>query len=129
MKKGLAIFLSIIYLIVVSGITFQLHYCGGELASIKIGMSDGNHSCPCGSKKMKKGCCQNQFVYVKVNADQKNSTTPIIPTDSAKNIAIQLPSFELNYTALKFAFSTINYHSPPPRSGNPLLIFNSTFRI
>lgn len=129
MKKFLSIILAVVYLVLVSGITLQLHYCGGKLSSVKVTLVDNNHSCSCGSKTMKKGCCKNQSVYVKVKGDQKSSNNSIISFDNAKSIALQLPFIIRNLPLVQYSSIISNYHEPPPRYSNSLLIFNSTFRI
>ena len=129
MKKSLAIFLAVLYLTLVSGVSLQLHYCGGKLNSVKLAFIDNDHNCSCGSKTMKKGCCKNQSVCIKIQGDQRASANSIIFSNNLKNIAVQFPSFTLNYFSLQHVPAASNYHSPPPKYSNSLLILNNTFRI
>lgn len=129
MKKSLSIVLTIVYLVLVSGITLQLHYCGGKFRSLNLVLDENSPSCACGSKTMKKGCCKNQTVYIKVKGDQKSSNNSKISFDDGKKTAFQRPSFTLNLSLAQYVSTIINYHAPPPRYNNSLLIFNSSFRI
>ena len=129
MKRILSILLLVVYLVVISGIALQLHYCGGKLSSVKITLLDNEHTCTCKSKKMRKGCCKTHSIYLKVKGDQKvsNSTTPVFK--GLHKAISNLPTAKLNLLPSYAVVVINNYHAPPPRSGNPLLIYNNTFRI
>jgi hypothetical protein len=52
MQKFLVIFFSMLYLTVTSGITMNLHYCGGKLKTVSF-FSSNEKGC-CGSKRKAK---------------------------------------------------------------------------
>ena len=128
MKKIISIGLCAIYLVLVSGVAFQLHYCGGKFSSVNLTLLHTSNSCPCGSKTMKKGCCKNQSVYVIIKADQ-NSSNNILSFNSIQDITIALPAVKTNLLKVPFETSIKNYHEPPPKFNNSLLILNSVFRL
>jgi len=129
MKKSLTLFLAVFYLVLVSGITLQLHYCGGKISSAKITFFDHRITCCCGKKAMKKGCCKHQSIAFKIQGDQKISANLIVPVDYFRSIVLQFPNVTFSRPLIRCALPSINYHSPPPKYSNSLLILNSTFRI
>ena len=70
MKKTLVIFLSILYLIIVSGGTYNMHYCGGKLKHITF-LNYGDADGCCGSKKKSKGCCKDKTTVIKVEENHQ----------------------------------------------------------
>lgn len=72
MKKFLVIPVMFIYLIAVSGIMIQLHYCGAELESWNVYLeNDGCADGFCDEEPQKAdGCCQNKVIAAKVSHDQ-----------------------------------------------------------
>jgi len=71
-KKASIIALIFLYLIPSIGISVTSHFCRGKLASTSIGFLEANN-CACGSKKMKKGCCENKTQLIKLEDDQQKS--------------------------------------------------------
>ena len=128
MKKFLAVVLTFFYLTVISGVTLHLHYCGGKIASVRMVLSEV-HTCTCGSKAMKKGCCKNESLSVKIDVDQKCSSVVSLPSDSFNTVIAPLLSPTVFLPALQPIATITNYHAPPPRNSTSLLIFNSIFRV
>ena len=62
MKKISVIFLIVIYLIPMSGILLQFHYCGGNYYSMKFSFATTSQSCACGSTTMKKKGSELEFI-------------------------------------------------------------------
>jgi hypothetical protein len=129
MKKSLSLFIAFFYLVIVSGIVLQLHFCGGKISSVKIAFFDHSNTCSCGKKSMKKGCCKNQSIAFKIHGDQKIASKLIVPVDYSRSIVLHLPKNILKSLLLHCVSLSLNYHSPPPKYSNSLLILNSTFRI
>ena len=65
MKKSFIILFTSFYLILASGLSISLHYCGGKLKDISL-FSSGNEDGCCGSKKKSKGCGNEKSAFIKV---------------------------------------------------------------
>lgn len=115
------------YLTVTSGITMNLHYCGGKLKTVSI-FSNNEKGC-CGSKKKSKGCCKDKTTVIKVQENHHankivqvcNPTVHLlafVPTQLLFNLPL---SNEINITS--------NYHAPPVLYDNPLYLKHRVFLI
>lgn len=127
MRKFVCIILVFVYPLLTSGMVLQLHYCGGKLSSVSLALSD-IHTCSCGSKSMKKGCCKDKSLQVKVKGDHKTANNIILPSTSCNNLACVLPVTEIFIPKSQYIASS-NYHLPPPKLNNSRLAFLSVFRI
>ncbi len=72
MRRILTIPLLFIYIIAVSGVMIQLHYCGQELESWNVyAQNDGCADDGCGDESEENdGCCKDEVVVAKVVNDQ-----------------------------------------------------------
>lgn len=59
------------------GITISVHHCGNKITSVAFTHFDNDHDCPCGSKKMKKNCCTDETVLVKLEDGQQKTQETI----------------------------------------------------
>ena len=59
MKKILILFFSILYLVVTTGFSINMHFCGDNLIELSINSSTKEENC-CGKKEIKKGCCTDK---------------------------------------------------------------------
>lgn len=100
MRRITVILLVLLYLVPSIGVTVSTHYCGGRVTSVSIKFLDNRHKCPCGSKKMKKGCCKDEASYFKLSDEQQKTQK------------------------LSCAFVKINDHQPPV--SNQLSLFYET---
>lgn len=121
MKKSLIILFASVYLVLASGLSISLHYCGGKLKEISL-FSSGNEDGCCGTKKKSKGCCNEKSAFIKVkdnhfggnNVKVFNSPIKSIPAP-VFNQLFQVQNADIPYTAL-------NYHSPPVLYDNPIYL-------
>lgn len=127
MRKLVCIILTFVYPLLTSGLVLQLHYCGGKLSSLSLALSD-THSCSCGSKSMKKGCCKNKSLQVKVKGDHRTTNNILLPSTSCNNLACVLPVTEILIPKSQYIVAS-NYHLPPPKLNTSRLAFLSVFRI
>lgn len=78
MQRFLITILSVFYLSIATGTSYQFHYCMGELAQWNFGHSK-NEDCPrCGMEKSetdKSGCCKDEYKFVKLTVDQKQESS------------------------------------------------------
>lgn len=121
MKKSFIILFASFYLILASGLSISLHYCGGKLKDISL-FSSGNENGCCGSKKKSKGCCNEKSAFIKVkdnhfagtNVKVFNSPVKLIPAPVFNQL------FQIQNTGIIYA--ALNYHSPPVIYDNPIYL-------
>lgn len=129
MKKLAAILLILCYLVPAIGTTLVMHYCGGELDSVSILSTDENR-CSCGSESMKKDCCKDELVVLKIKDTEqsiKSSTTQprfIVKEPAATELLLQ--SVYFNPVSLSFSQS---YLYPPGAATHPVYLVNKVFLI
>lgn len=130
MKKIGIVFLLFFYLIPVIGVTVSAHFCGGKLSSISF-ISTDKHDCPCGSKAMKKNCCEDINTYIKLkNVQQKSLLVSINDFKQPVKNYFSNKSDIFNVrkiSVLNFLYST--FHPPNSCNSYPLFLLNSVFRI
>lgn len=128
MRKVIVILLIFIYGFPSLGLSFSLHYCGGELTSFSLGHED--HPCSCGSKVMKKDCCKDETITFK-NDDKQQKTEPITlsifgfyPVNLTKALF-----FDFSFSTLVQNKEVQVYESPPPIRKQAIFLLNNVFRI
>lgn len=130
MRRGLVIFLLLLYIIPTIGVSVSSHYCGGKLASVSLKLLDMGHKCPCGDKPMKKSCCKDEVKTFKLKSEQQKSSQ--LALNYFKAIAFQPISnenFDLGYhRALIFTGNVATDH-PPDNIKQPLYLQQRVFRI
>lgn len=71
MRNFAAISIMTYYLIATIGVAVNVHYCHGELASVKIYLS--NSACECGKMMGKMDCCDDEAYFFQLEDDHKIS--------------------------------------------------------
>lgn len=129
MRTVTAIFLLLLFLISNSGVTVNLHWCGGKLASIDL-FPDGEPRCTCGDGAMKPNCCKDITIQLKANDELVTTTQftfqislPKIDFIPIKRTIEVLPPAQHLYVAADF------YHPPPPQSKTPIYLLDRVFLI
>ncbi len=128
MKRVIAILLIVFYLVPAIGITVNKHYCGGKLASVKIVFGD-THSCPCGSKPMKKDCCKDKTGFLQQKNDAGKTfqfvfkTAPQKISPFAVAQVVTLPSAQFIITAADY------YHPLPYKPKAPIYLLDRVLLI
>lgn len=120
MKKFLVIFFSLFYLTSTSGISLNVHYCGGKVKHISL-FYKNDKGC-CGKKKMSKKCCKDKIAYFKIKDNQQSNQSAKIVSPTAFSIIGILPVIQNNFTLLHSQVIVFNYHSPPVLYDNPLYL-------
>ena len=129
MRKLIIIIVLFIYVIPAVGIHVNLHYCGGKFSSISFD-SEVAAKCSCGSKKMKKNCCEDKDI--KIHVEDNQVTPPKIVVSF--NYFSDFHSFTDYYIDNYFHDFPIialesSVHHPPNKVKQPLYIFNQVFLI
>src|SRR5690349_5898833 len=129
MKRFFALTMLIFYLLPVTGMGFDLHYCGKNIRAVSFYHSNG-HYCPCGDKMPDKSCCKDHFVFVKLNTGHHSSVF-----HSVQPGAKILYSFCLMFNSVNYSFYQKNnnftlYHAPPlVNPEHPLYILSGSMLI
>jgi hypothetical protein len=132
MKKFLVIPVMFIYLIAVSGIMIQLHYCGQELESWNVYLeSNGCDDGACDEEpKEADGCCQNKVIAAKVSHDQHSEAFIKLKLSTAEWQLIAIPTIA-HQPLIKLNSEKATAHianAPPgPWQSIPLYKLHSSF--
>lgn len=100
------------------GVSLNLHYCGGKLASISIDLP--GDKCCCGEEGMK-SCCSDASVSMAMDVDQHVTYTP---TFEIRIPIVLLPNWNSQSVNKLFVPQEIITHFP-----NPPPLKSGAFRI
>jgi hypothetical protein len=121
MKKIVVIFLSVFYLIIVSGVTFNLHYCGGKFKHVALFNNGDTDGC-CGSKKKSKGCCKDKTTVIKVADSHQSTKLAQVSNPTIHFIAILSSQLLFNLSDCSKDNNTPNHFVPPVLYDKPLYL-------
>lgn len=107
-----------------------MHYCMGELTELSISHSRDDVCSNCGMKESESnGCCKDEQQFLKIDKEQKTSTTSYQLPQFASDALIH-NSFELSSAYVPSLMEEHPLVKAPPRSQKlPLFIRNCIFRI
>lgn len=117
------------YILIITGISVNLHFCCGSIKTIAFSTTLNENRC-CKSKKSTKGCCQNTTTLIKVK--DKHFSGDTIKVRLARFDVIDLVSNQYYNSAIKSVNSdefVINFHSPPPKCKTPIYLKNRVLII
>ncbi len=121
LKKVFVIFLTFIYLIIASGLTFNLHYCGGKISGISFWKNEVDNCC--GEKKMaKKNCCNDKTTVLKINDIQYSSSSLKTPSNPLKIVDPVFTLVRINFNVFSVANLNSIVHDPPDLYQNPVYL-------
>ncbi len=128
MNKLLLTIITLIYLMVSSGIAMDVHYCMGEKVGESFAISSNEKCGKCGMKEKKGGCCKDEHHFYKYENNYKNVSNYFI---SIFEIVITKPPYFFEKSFLFYKETTFLYKAnAPPDITKPLLyIRNRNFRI
>ena len=122
MKKILILFFSMLYLVVTTGFSINMHFCGDHLVDLTINSSTREETC-CGKKEIKKGCCTEKSTTIKITDKHLIKDNFKINT---KKIYLTKQNFILNLQKSIFQFdkktAIIQNYSPPPPPKIPIYL-------
>lgn len=121
-----------IYLIAVSGVMIELHYCGQELESWELfAKNDGCEDDACGDESTENdGCCKDELVIAKVNHEQNVVSQLVLKLLQSDYDALLPQYMALPHSAATNDVSQLVYspNAPPGLWQNiPLYKLNSNF--
>ena len=127
MKKAIVSILAFLYLSVSSGIAMEIHYCMGEKTGIDLYGSGSNKCHKCGMQE-KKGCCNDEHKFYKLNDSHKNVSNDLNFEIPVAVITNTFPLFDF-LLVNKRAEEKINNNSPPLYNKPSACVLNCVFRL
>lgn len=127
MKKFIVAILAILYLGVSSGIAMEIHYCMGKKAGVELYGSANDKCGKCGMQE-KKGCCNNEHKFYKLNDSHKNVSNDLNFETSSIAVEITYPCYTTPLIN-DAAYRALQNHSPPNYTKPSACIMNCIFRI
>jgi hypothetical protein len=128
MKRSGALLLTMLYTVTVLGFALTLHYCGTQIASVKI--DSPAISCKkvqdCGKMK----CCKNKQLQIKAN--DAHHAEPISILSKLFGFDIQRLSFDGFFSPSQQSSVNLSFeHTPPDNAWQNIATFikNCIFRI
>ncbi len=116
------------YILIISGVSVNLHFCCGNLKTISFS-STSNESC-CKSKKTTKGCCHDTTTLIKVKEKHFAGDTIKIRLAQFDRIDLVLNQhFNSALNRVNVDEFVVNFHSPPPKFKTPIYLKNRVFII
>ena len=103
LKKCTGLFLALLLLVSNIGFAFDVHYCGGEIASVKLRTTAEpvvEKKC-CGSKEKKNSCCKDKVVHFEKKSDDATIkffffqfAFPAVVQDYKPLVFLEIPNFK-----------------------------------
>jgi hypothetical protein len=129
MKKAVALILLLVYFVVSTGFTVNLHYCMDRFHSWELGASEQDACATCGMKTSdSNGCCRDEVKTVKLQQDLSQAkymvtqfTMPVLITSVSEHLVTPF----LNYNETIIPDDT----GPPLLSEQDTYLENCVFRL
>jgi len=131
MKRLLAIVLFALYGITSSGASLYFHYCCGKLKSVDFHSSESSGTCQHKSTGLKRVCCENEIISLRLDDTSKSDTFFELKAPSARynqQFVFLLPSVPEFQDAIQKS-NTLQIYLPPPSATPSIHIMNCVFRI
>lgn len=103
LKKCTGLFLAFLLLVSNIGFAFDVHYCGGEIASVSLKTTAEpvvEKKC-CGSKEKKNSCCKDKVVHFEKKSDDATIkffffqfAFPAVIQDYKPLVFLEIPNFK-----------------------------------
>lgn len=140
MKKFIAIPLLVLYLVAVSGMMVQIHFCGKKMASWNVNKEKAFCCCKDSSKEEPTDpqktmvadaddCCSNKIITLKIHQDQ-NRVADLQLQLQSRQFAVPLPVHMMSFTDIpaRPVARVYQANAPPGRWQNiPLYKLHSRF--
>ena len=127
MKKVIVFILAFLYLGVSSGIAMEIHYCMGKKAGVDFYGKDSDKCGKCGMKE-KKGCCNDEHRFYKINDSHKNVSNDLSFETPVFTLVTFYPLFKENFLPTA-ADRAVQNHSPPIYTRPSACVLNCVFRL
>jgi len=124
MKRIITIILSLFYITLSTGAMVNLHYCGGELANIKV--NSHTQSCCCGIDDFNNSCCKDKDLTFELEIDQNSHIVQNIEFQDAFLFSFVISGIRLLIDEDRGEEEILSYKLPSPKP-EPLWLMNCTF--
>jgi hypothetical protein len=126
MKKFVAFILAVLYFTASSGVVLNVHYCMGEVSSVKVD-NFAAEFCKCGKKQTKSNCCSSEFKVVKINSEYKATASTININFPVVVLPSQVSLIEVSEISNKAV--AVPVANAPPDLSEKIYIKNCVFRV
>ena len=112
LKKCTGLFLAFLLLVSNIGFAFDVHYCGGKIASVSLNTTataSAEKKC-CGASEKKSSCCKDKVVHVEKKSD---------------NATFKIFFFQFAFPAIIQEFKPIAFLSIPNFKSNQIISYYS----
>jgi hypothetical protein len=112
LKKCTGLFLAFLLLVSNIGFAFDVHYCGGKIASVSLNTSvlaSPEKSC-CGSSEKKSSCCKDKVVHIEKKSD---------------NATFKIFFFQIAFPPIIQGYKPISFLSVPNFQSNQIISYYS----
>lgn len=129
LRQKLTLGLCAFYLMSIIGIALNMHFCGGELSSVRFSETAKCGACK-GAEKMKKSssCCKDTAVEAKVKDSHEAGVKVAVPKDFSLELFLGPLISDALHVILPNLFSKAENKAPPLSSVLSLHAFNCVFR-
>lgn len=131
-RKIIISLLASFYLLLASGVSVNIHYCMGRLASMQFAheSSHKEDACgKCGMDKKKNACCHDEFKVLKITSEHNVSASEFYTSFfEGHDYRMLLVYFHPSIQGLSDVPKPA-YHAPPPQSLNKQYRINRVFLI
>ncbi|KAF2334402.1 HYC_CC_PP family protein [Flavobacterium daemonense] len=112
LKKCTGLFLAFLLLVSNIGFAFDVHYCGGEIASVtlKTAVQSSPEKKCCGENEKKSSCCKDKVVHFEKKSD---------------NATFKIFFFQLDFPAVIQQYKPIAFLSVPNFKSNQIISYYS----
>ncbi len=128
MKQAFASILLMIYFVVSTGFTVNMHYCMDKLHSWELGATENEKCGECGMETKANACCRDEVKVIKLQQDvykaqaiAYNFSLPVLVANTTSFLL--LPFQNVQSEAVHFS------HGPPLLNKQDAYLLNCVFRI
>ena len=126
-KKVAGTILLLLYVTITSGVIVNIHNCMGMVRSVTFGHEKDDACSTCGMKD-KKGCCNTEHKFIKVQDVHKMPVASVLPDLSPTEVH---SSFNIySYRPIPLTVDLAIYsNGPPDITSSEIYLLNRVFRI
>ena len=128
MKKIFAIFISVLYLAVSSGLALEIHHCMGKISDFSLVHSSKPKCGKCGMPKGSNECCKDELKFVKLQ-DFHKLIDAGYQLAVPEGVLVRTHHLINDHSISLVRIKEYNNNSPPLYSPSSLCILNCVFRI
>jgi hypothetical protein len=111
-----------------AGIAISQFYCCNKLKSVNFSLSNSDYK-TCKNDTKNDGCCKTTHQYLKIKDSHVSADAISFPEKYFSILHTDFLLFEISAPEKQQAIATNNINAPPLISGNPIYLFNCTYRI